>query len=373
MSVTIKELARQLDLDHSTVGYALSGKGTIKEETRRRVCDKARELGYVANAHARRMRSTKTMTLGLVVPDVVLVYSELVQHLFRGAMARGYELQIALTEFRDELEDRAIQSLLEARVDGIILKTKYGAWDEVPPRHALRRAVESEVPIVSYGFEVPGSGLPWMPLPVSEGCALLVEHLVEQGHRDFAWLFPLDEFTRAQHYRLEGTREALARHDLTLPDARVLSLSRAEADAVPPGDYHNYLSQALPRLGVPRGRLLAERALQLSPRPTALLCQNEATAIGAMQVLAERGIVIGYEIAVAATDHSLVSELAPIPLTTVDVQTSEAAEATLALLWNRMELEKTQTPLPQPHLRVAASTLRANGQTQTNQLAPGKL
>lgn len=356
MLLTIKELARELDLDHSTVAYALSGKGTIKEETRRRVREKAAELGYVPNAIARRMRAQKTGTIGLVVPDVVLIYNELVQHIFRGAIARGSEVQIALHEFNGELEDRALRSLLEARVDGIILKSHFDNWDNVPENHALRQVAAQNVPTVCYSYPIENSPFPTLALAVERQGEMAAEHLLELGHRDFAWLFPVDEFSRPQTDRVEGSRCALQKRGLSLPDSHVLSLparDTSQNDEV----IGNYLNQALPRTGIEIGRALLKRALQLEPRPTAILAQNEATAIGAIFAAQELGLSVPRDLAVVATNRTLAAELAPFSLSTVDIPAAAAAAQCLELLWKRIEGEET-APLTfcEPQLQIGASS-----------------
>ncbi len=357
MPVTIKELALALELDHSTVGYALSGKGTIKEETRRRVREKAAELGYVPNAIARRMRTQKTGTIGLVVPDVVLIYNELVQHIFRGAIARGSEVQIALHEFNADLEDRALRSLLEARVDGIILKSHFDNWENVPESHALRQVAAQNVPTVCYSYSIANSPFPTLALAVERQGEMAAEHLLGLGHRDFAWLFPVEEFFRAQTDRLAGSRRALAKCGLSLPDSRVLSLRDQGGAARKGDDFGNYLNQALPRTGIEIGRQLLRRAMGLSPRPTAILAQNEATAIGAIFAAQELGLQVPRDLAIVATNRTLAAELSPFSLSTVDIPAEAAAQQCLELLWKRIEGHPAALlTFCEPQLQIGASS-----------------
>ena len=359
MSITVKQLARELDLDHSTVAYALSGKGTIAEETRLRVRAKAAELGYVPNAHARRMRAQKTGAIGLVVPDVVLTYNELVQHVFRGAIARGSEVQIALHEFDANLEDRALRALLEARVDGIILKSHFANWDAVPAKHALRQVAAQNIPTICYSYPIQGSPFPTLAFAVERQGEMAAEHLLELGHRDFAWLFPVHEFFGPHLDRIRGSRRALAARGLELPDANILRLPGEE---LPGADsYGNYLNESLPRTGIEIGRALLGRALQLSPHPTAVLAQNEATAIGAIFAAQEAGLRVPDDIAVVATNRTLAAELAPFSLTTVDIPAQNAAAQCLDLLWRRIE-NQSVAPLTlcQPQLRAGDSSLPKN-------------
>src|SRR5947209_1839623 len=190
MPVTLKQLAQDLGLHHSTVAYALSGKGTVKEATRQRVRAVAAQRGYVPNGPARRMRARKTNVIGLVIPDVLINSNELIQHTFRAARERGYDAQIAMTEFKQDWEDKALRFLMESRVDGMILKSTYRQWSDVPQSHALRQLVSQCVPAVLYGFPIEGSPFPYVSLPLERQGELLTEHLLSLGHRRLAWLLP---------------------------------------------------------------------------------------------------------------------------------------------------------------------------------------
>ena len=190
MAATLKELAEIVGLERSTVAYALSGKGTIAPATRAKVLRKAAQIGYMPNRMARRLRSSQTKLIGLVVPDVLGSYNEIVQEAFRGVAARGYDVEIALTEFKPEMEDRAVRSLLESRVDGIILKTGYPRWSDVPGGSALRQMKETGTTAVCLDYAPEGSELPCFQIPARQMGLMVTEHLLALGHRRIAWLLP---------------------------------------------------------------------------------------------------------------------------------------------------------------------------------------
>jgi len=357
VSVTIKELGRALGLDHSTVAYALSGKGSIKPETRERVRQKAREMGYLPNANARRMRTLRTQTLGFVVPDVVLIYNELVQNLFRVAIGAGFELQIALTEFDAELEERAVRSLLEARVDGLVIKSRYSRLKEVPPDATLRRLGEMNVPTVLYGSSIEGLDLPALLLPTRRGAQLLTAHLCDAGHTRFAWLLPVETLHSPQIERIEGTRSELEARGLSLGDDAIFHFGVHASKFGAGGEYGNYMNQSLPRVAIARGRELMERALHSNPRPTAVVCQNEATAIGAILAVADAGLRVPHDVAISATNTTLAADLSPVSLSTVDVPAEAVAEHLLHLLLCGIETNPPPAPAPlEPVLRLGESS-----------------
>ena len=346
MPVTLKQLARELGLHHSTVAYALSGKGTVKQATRLRVKEAAVRNGYVPNGLARRMRSRRTQLIGLVVPDVLVNYNEFIQQTFRGAHGRGYDAQIALTEFNAELEDQAVRFLMESRVDGIILRSGFFSWDKVPRDHALRQLVAQDVPAITYGVPIEGSPFPCLPFPNLRQGQVLADHLLNLGHRQLAWLLPVGApLTKPQHLnRIEGTRRAMVAAGVdpdtnlqivTLPpDAEEpVGTNGGGAGAAGHDEVHlDYLREALPRSGVRRGRQLMRLAMALSPRPTAVLCLHEATAIGAIVEAQRMGLKVPQDVAVVASNRGVAADVAPMSLTTADVVSAQAAKFALDLL-----------------------------------------
>jgi LacI family transcriptional regulator len=341
MPVTLKQLAHELGLHHSTVAYALSGKGTVKQATRQRVKEAAAQLGYVPNGLARRMRSRRTNLIGLVVPDVLINYNEFIQQTFRGAHGRGYDAQIALTEFNPELEDQAVRFLMESRVDGIILRSGFFSWDKVPQTHALRQLVGQKVPTITYGVPLEGSPFPCLPLPSLRQGQVLGEHLLDLGHRRLAWLLPVSApLTKPQHLnRIDGTRRAMQAAGVNPENLQVFTLPTDDEDG-PIGheEVHlDYLREALPRSGVRRGRRLMREAMAQSPRPTAVLCLHEATAIGAIVEAQEMGLKIPQDVAVVASNRGVAADVAPMSLTTADAIPAQAAKLALDLLLDTIE------------------------------------
>jgi LacI family transcriptional regulator len=341
MPVTLKQLAQELGLHHSTVAYALSGKGTVKQATRQRVKAAAVQLGYVPNGLARRMRSRRTHLIGVVVPDVLINYNEFIQQTFRGAHGRGYDAQIALTEFNPELEDQAVRFLMESRVDGMILRSGFFSWDKVPQHHALRQLVAQNVPAITYGVPIEGSPFPCLPLPNLRQGQILAEHLLELGHRKLAWLLPVSApLTKPQHLnRIEGTRRAMKAAGADPASLDVVTLPKDDEDGFIGHDeiHLDYLREALPRSGVRRGRRLMRQAMALSPRPTAVLCLHEATAIGAIVEAQEMGLKVPQDVAVVASNRGVAADVAPMSLTTADVAPAQAAKLALDLLLDTIE------------------------------------
>ena len=158
--ITLKELAAELSLSPATISLALSGKGDtyrIARETRKRVREAADRLGYRPNHLARSMRRGKTDTIGVVFPDVSEVY---MNHILAGieavALDRGASLMIATSAMDSSVEARNLETLLNRRIDGLIMVPYAPFQGENYKDSAVRQAAESGIPSVAVDRYLPG-------------------------------------------------------------------------------------------------------------------------------------------------------------------------------------------------------------------------
>lgn len=369
MAVTLKELADMVGLERSTVAYALSGKGTISARTRAAVLSKAAEVGYMPNRMARRLRSRQTKLVGLVVPDVFGAYNEIVQETFRTLTGQGYDVEIALTEFSPELEERAIRSLLESRVDGIILKTLYAKWSDVPAEASLRQLKELGTPVVCLDYAPEESGLSCFQLPSREIGKMATEHLLSQGRRRIGWLLPTQAPWGARIYldRIAGSMDALRLAGQDPSQLQVYMLGREDAPRPKPDEGEgssSYIRESLPGKGIHRGRVLFRAAMAAAERPDAVICYNDVVAIGAMLEAQQMGVRVPEDVAVAANSYTAASDLAPLSLTTVIMPTHDVVSHTLDLLFDTIHHTSDgagKTVTVPPHLVIGRSTASKAG------------
>jgi len=345
LAIGIKDIAEDLNLGLSTVAQALRGNGTISPRTRRLVVEHAAKVGYTPNRHAQRMRGRQTGVIGLIVPDVVLSpYVEVVQHLFHLVESQGKELQIALTEFYDEMEDRAFKSMFASRVDGIIAKVGFARWEDVPSNHYLRRAKDDGITVVSFSNPIAGSNLPYMVHPMEQSLRLVVRHLIGLGHRRFGALVPaIRPFGPAMQSWLAFFREELA---TGAPEASLEIVAMPSGDVGvegPGGVFRNYVNQNHPKHAIAAGRQLFRDAMQPSQKPSALVAYTDPVAIGAIFEAQAQAMRIGRDIAIAGCGQTPNSFSCPIALTTVDRRPNLFAEKLLNMLLGHLDPKMRST------------------------------
>jgi LacI family transcriptional regulator len=363
LPVGIRDIAEDLNLGLSTVAQALRGSGTISRHTRRLVVEHAAKLGYTPNRHAQRMRGRPTDAIGLIVPDVVLSpYVEVVQYLFHLVEGAGKELQIALTEFYDEMEDRAFKSMLASRVDGIIAKVGFARWEDVPEKHYLRRAKADGIPIVSFSNPIAGSNIPYLVHPMEQSVRLVVRHLIGLGHQRFGALLPaIRPFGPAMQNWLAFFREELAAR---APSAslEIIGLPSGESGVEGPGGaFRNYVNQNHPKHAIPAGRQLFRQAMELAQRPTALVAYTDPVAVGAIFEAQMGSLRIGRDVAIAGCCQTPNSFSCPIALTSVDRRPNLYAQKLLDMLSAHLDAkagaEKPMVDSVEPLLVMGESTI----------------
>lgn len=207
--VTITEIAQALGVTPSTVSRALSGSPRVKEDTRRAVEQKARELGYERNVMASNLRKGRSDIVGIVVPRI---HREFFSNVIGGAEAvlneAGYNLLICQTYERFDAEVKALQTLRNNRVAGVLLSHAIEVQGSAHVKEAL-----SGIPLVQFDRVFPD--LPGTKIVSNnfEGAYEATTHLIDQGFRRIG---TLAGYMTSEAYvqRLQGYRQALKDHGL---------------------------------------------------------------------------------------------------------------------------------------------------------------
>jgi LacI family transcriptional regulator len=152
---TIYDVARLADVSLATVSRVINNNGTVKEATKKRVQDAIKQLNYFPNALAKGLATSKTTTIGLLMPDLTdLYYSELAQGIDAVAKMYSYSLVVTVSDDSEGTELGALNSLLEKQVDGIIF------MGSNPSQELLNALYKIKTPLVFSGSVDPKNELP---------------------------------------------------------------------------------------------------------------------------------------------------------------------------------------------------------------------
>lgn len=297
--MSIRDVAKRAGVSIATVSRTVNHIPTVNAELARRVWEAIEEVGYLPNTQARALVSGRSRMLGLIVSEITNpFFPELVQEFENRAVAEGYEVLIGSTSYDPARTESLMRRLMQRNVDGVAVMT-FGVEEDL-----VKRLVEHEFPLV---FVDAGPDLPnirTVKVDYAEGIRQGVQHLAALGHRQIAFISgPLEQ------------RSPLARRDAFLQSMAELGLR------VPPG----HLVEG--RHTMESGIAAMERLIALGELPTAVMCSNDMTAIGALHALYRTTHRVPEDISVVGFDDIHLAQFILPPLTTVEMSCRALAAA----------------------------------------------
>jgi DNA-binding LacI/PurR family transcriptional regulator len=278
----------------------------VSEKRRARVLDAAARLGYRPNAMARGLASRRTLTVGVLLNELHNpFYAEIMDGIVEGAEALGYRILIGTAGGLPGGEQRAVETFLEHRADGIVL---------VGPRLSSTAIVEAarSLPIVVVARGVRSPLLDSITNDERAGARLVVRHLSELGHRRIAHV---DGGRGAgAGARRSGYRRAMLEAGLGT-EIRVLG-----------GDYTDIA-----------GVRAAERLLESGDLPTAVFAANDVVAAGLMDRLEDAGLEVPGDVSIVGYDNTYLAALHHMSLTTVNQPRPDMGRIAIRTLVERID------------------------------------
>lgn len=306
MGVTIKDIAKMANVSITTVSRVINNKTEgMSEETRKKILDIVRELDYHPNSIARGLVTKKTNILGLILPDISNpFFPDIVRGVEDAANKYGYNIILCNTDDNIEKEQTYIKILKEKCVDGII-HTGTVNTKEVN----LQMLSEFDIPYVLLDRSFKGTNAPAVYTDGEMGMYKVVKYLIENGHRDMAYISgPVGNVTAER--RFGGYEKALAEYGISV-----------NYDLVRHGDYK-----------MKSGIECANDLLDSGKVFTAVICENDLMAVGALEALNGRGVKVPEDVSITGFDNIYLSKATFPKLTTVSQPTYEMGSIATTLL-----------------------------------------
>ncbi len=304
----LADVALAAGVSQQTVSNVMGGRTGFTEATRLRVLEAAAELDYAPNRAAQRLRTHRSHQLGLHLPGRWLSVREPFAISFlRAATESAERAGQQLVVFTTPLQEQSVRDLVRSGVDGFVL---CNVGDDDPRPKVF---TELGVPFAIMGRL--DSGLPQNCVDIDNAgsMGLVVDHLVERGRRKIAYV-GYDSAFHADVERLEGARERLAHHGLSLPRRRVLT---ATADTA--------------------AERVTRRILSRPGVADAIICASDTLAVRVHGAMTKMGLKPGDDMALTGFDgFPLPFDLDP-PLTSLRVPIDEATTAVIDLLLKRID------------------------------------
>ena len=288
--VTIRDVAAAAGVSYQTVSRVMNHRPDVAEETRQRVWQVIEELGYQPSAIARGLVSKRTYTLGLITADFSdYFFTQVIIGAEVEARKHGYFFMLCSTERNPDDEPAYLRLLSERQVDGILFARPSTEQDD---RHVVT-LLSQGVPLVTTAYHVEGVKL-IVDVDNVDGGLQAAQCLIDGGHRKIGLITGPPTWKSAKD-RMEGYRLALERAGIPF-----------DGTLIERGDWsHESGYEAMQRL------------LTKAPAITALFCQNDRMAIGAMRALREARRRIPDDVAIVGYDDIPSAAYSHPPLTTI--------------------------------------------------------
>ena len=322
---TIIDVAERAGVSKSLVSLVMRGADNVSDERRAAVLAAAEELGYRPNAVARSLVQRRTFVLGGLVSNFLNpFFAEVIEGIEHAAVAADYRA-LFMTGSRDpDRELLALDTLLQLRTDGLLLASP--RFDD-----AELDRIPQGLPAVVIGREAASDAVDTVTNDDRAGAALVVDHLVDLGHRRIAHV--VGDSEPGGRERAAGFVDAMTAHDLE------------------PVTVDGGFTEAA-------GVRAATALLELDELPTAIFAANDVAAMGVMQVVEEAGLRVPDDVSLVGYDNVRFTRLNHIDLTTVDQPRRELGRLAVDLLLERIDGSRTEPRhvTVEPHLVTRTTT-----------------
>ncbi|WAJ71816.1 LacI family DNA-binding transcriptional regulator [Catenovulum adriaticum] len=311
--ITIKDIAKAAGVSPASVSRVINNGPKVGSKTRERIKTIMQEMGYQPNVHAQALNTQQNEAIGIVLADLT--------DPFFAAMAHGIEqvasrknVQIFMNSgaFKQHTEMKAIETLREHRYTNMVVNS----------------AALSDDQLIKFAESIPGFVLLNRYIEkIKSRCVwldeymcghMMAQHIGEKGHKQMAVLLT-DEIRPNTQERLRGMVDYFTAQDITLPDTNI---------------EYSYASYE-------GGEIAVQNLLAKGINFTALLCYNDAMAVGAISMFKAHGLRVPEDISVIGCDNLILAKCSIPKLTTINVpieqMAKKAAELSLKLAKPRLE------------------------------------
>jgi LacI family transcriptional regulator len=287
MSVSLRDVAKAAKVSVGTVSNVLNRPEIVASQTRMRVSETIKELGFVPNGLARQLRFGNSRTIGLIVPDISNpFFTEVARGVEDGANKRDYAVFLCNSDATTAKEDRYIDVLIGQQVRGVLLSPsdiKSNRLDEMKKRG---------ISVALLDRELKGNNQCSVSVDDIHGGRIAIEYLVDLGHTNIAWVCGPDTIPQIAD-RGAGVAKAVKVAGVNVQTLRVTSQNSAQ------------------------GEEMAKAILQLPSIPTAVFCGNDLLALGVMRGLMSAKIKVPDQISILGYDDINFASSAAVPLSSI--------------------------------------------------------
>lgn len=293
--VKMKDVAHRAGVSIATVSNVITGKRTVSPEVQKAVLQAISDLDYHVNMVARGLKTQRTNTIGVVLPDVTkLFFNDVLKGIMTAAGNNGFSINILSSGYDFELEKDLVATLRGSHVDAIILDSCVPYQQSESWCQEMVKAGKG-LPVVSLENRL-GDGVSSITMDCRHWSNQITKHLIDQGRKKIFYISgPLT--LHHEKARLEGYKQALTENGIRV-DEKLIEMQDFQSGSA----YH-----------------AVRRVLKEGLEFDAIQASNDQAAIGAIKALMESGIKVPGDVAVTGFDNLFPSTLIEPAITTVHV------------------------------------------------------
>ena len=324
---TIKEVAKLAGVSIGTVSHFIGGSVPVSEELQRRISAAIQTLDYHPNHIARSLKTSKTKTIGIVVPDFgIPFFSKVIRSAEEAARLQGYSL-VAVSSDDDTARQNELLLLLRSqRVEGILLVCASGLGSQLQ----IRKLINSGIPVVCLDRLPENIEVDSVCVEDRTAAEMGISHLISMGHRNIAIVTgPLT--LRNERERLQGFKLTMQRAGMKITSSSVWETNFQQEHII---------------------ESCKKGLLRASKRPTALFCSNGVIGLGALKAIAACGLIMPTDIAFATFDDLVEHDVFRPSITSVVQPAQQIGSCAAEILIERV---KSPSEGPRHAIRLPAT------------------
>lgn len=310
--ITLKDIARELDVSISTVSKALKNSQEISRDTKEKIQAFAKLYNYKPNNIAVSLKNKRTKNIGVIIPDIVHhFFTTVIRGIEKYANQRGYNVIVCVSDESFQKEVINMELLANGSIDGFIMALSAETQESGDFKH-LEEVVEQGIPLVL--FDRVTDEIQCDKVVINDEAAAMhaTEKLISLGRRNIA-LVTTEDYLNVSAKRKKGYRSALLKNHLEFQERLVLEFPY---DREPQGEFLDFFK---------------------SGAIDAVLCVNEIFALRSMRAIQELGLKIPDDIAVIGFTDGILSKLSNPSLSAVAQHGDQMGETAAALLIDKIE------------------------------------
>jgi len=317
VKITLKDIARELEVSISTVSKALKNSEEISRDTKEKVQAFAKLYNYKPNNIAISLKNKRTKNIGVVIPDIVHhFFTTVIRGIEKYANARGYNVIVCLSEESFDKEVINMEMLANGSIDGFIMSLSSETQQKGDYNH-LKEVTEQGIPVVLFDRITNEIDCDKVIIDDELGAYMATKRLIDEGRKKIA-LISTGDYLSVSKARTIGYRKALIESGLGVDESKILKLPTMEMDEESIKDFFE------------------------DQDVDAVLCVNEIFAVYSMRLAQEKGLKIPEDISFIGFTDGFLSKYAYPSLTVVAQHGEKMGEISAQMLIDKVEGEKEE-------------------------------